>query len=123
MNITYRIKEDYKKYKENIKLRTMYLKDSEKYASIASFGISAKKATNKMLEYYDIIGKLSHKISNFEKILYYHFDTDEIIVLDFFLNHTVQECADEWGISYRSVFRKITVLNKKYLGVKNGTNQ
>ena len=118
---TYEIREDYKNYKENQKIRIMYLKNCEKYAQIGSFIIPSNTACEKMLDYYEIINKLSVKISEFENLLYYNFSPEEIEMIDFFLTHTIAECAEAWKISYRSVFRKISSIDKKYKGYKYGT--
>lgn len=118
---TYEIREDYKNYKENQKIRIMYLKNCEKYAQIGSFIIPSNIACEKMLDYYETINKLSVKISQFENLLYYNFSPEEIEMIDFFLTHTVTECAEAWKISYRSVYRRMNVINKKYKGFKYGT--
>ena len=118
---TYEIREDYKNYKENQKIRIMYLNNCEKYAQIGSFIIQSNLACEKMLDYYEIINKLSVKISQFENLLYYNFSPEEIEMIDFFLTHTIAECTEAWEISYRSVFRRISAIDKKYKGFKYAT--
>lgn len=118
---TYEIREDYKNYKENQKIRIMYLKNCEKYAQIGSFIIPSNTACKKMLDYYEIINKLSVKITEFENLIYYNFSPEEIEMIDFILTHTVVECSEEWCCSYRTAFRRISNLDKKYKGFKYGT--
>ena len=118
-NYSVEIKEDFKKYVENKKIYDLLLNHSKQFAIKGSFCLSAKKGVEIMLNYYEETNRKINKIREFEKIIE-KFDLNELEMINDMLYLTVPDCAIKWECSTRTVHRRQSQINKKYLKVKYG---
>ena len=117
MEYIFEIKKDFNEYQSNKCVYYHLLKHTEQFAIKASFGLPAKKAVNIMLDYYEETNRKINKIRQFEKIIE-KFDLNELELINDMLYLTVPECAIKWECSERTVNRKQSKINKKYMRLK-----
>lgn len=117
MEYTLEIKNDFNKYLENKKIYGLLLNHSQQFAMKGSYSMSAKKSVEIMLNYYEETNRKINKIRQFEKIIE-KFDLEELEMINDMLYLTIPECAIKWECSMRTVHRKQTKLNKKYMRLK-----
>lgn len=117
MEYNLEIKQDFNKYLENKRIYGLLLNHSKQFAIKGSYLLSAKKAVDIMLNYYEETNRKINKIRQFEKIIE-KFDLNELEMINDMLYLTLPECAIKWECSTRTVLRKQTKLNKKYMRLK-----
>lgn len=118
-NFVLEIKIDYQNYIRNKKFLNLIMRNMKTFACTGSFGMSAKDAVKRMLEYNDEIRYLTDKIERFESRLFY-FDYDEQQMIEEMFDNTSKELAELWNCCLRSVYRKEKQIENKYRSVKYG---
>lgn len=88
--------------------------------AIQSMTIPTQVAVSKIMMLNNAKDKFLKEYFEFEKFLN-KFDDIELEILDYLKsNYSVTDIAKEMNVSWRTVFRKISKMNKKYLEWKNG---